>query len=471
MFTDAKRLQQILKNLLSNAFKFTHHGQVTLTIEPAQAGWSADNEELNRAARGAGVLRDATPASASRRTSSRSSSRRSSRPTARTSRKYGGTGLGLAISRELSRLLGGEIRLVEHAAARAARSRSTCRRPTRRRVRAQPAAGEPAAERRRASRANAPPRPSPSGELAGSRAARRRPAEHASLVNEVGDDRDDIQPGDRVAADRRERPGFARFLLETAREKGFKGLVTSLGAAALALAREYKPDRDHAGHLPARHRRLARARPAQERPLHAAHPGVRHLDRRGARARASTPARWPSSPSRSSARTCSTPCLRTLLDVSISGRASALLVGRSEAPQRTRSSSAVGGDDVEVTTAADAGRVRRLQPSSEFDCVIVEPQLGVEPGRRSTALRELQLRGRPAAGDPVDGRADGRRRCGMHASFDTITVRDGALARAAARPVALCSCTGASTHLPERAAPHARGPAPVRQRARRQARC
>src|SRR5207253_4603989 len=47
--TDAKRLQQIIKNLLSNAFKFTHHGQVTLTVEPAHGGWGAGNEELNRA--------------------------------------------------------------------------------------------------------------------------------------------------------------------------------------------------------------------------------------------------------------------------------------------------------------------------------------------------------------------------------------------------------------------------------------
>src|SRR5207237_8319170 len=41
MFTDAKRLQQIIKNLLSNAFKFTHHGQVTLTVESARGGWSS----------------------------------------------------------------------------------------------------------------------------------------------------------------------------------------------------------------------------------------------------------------------------------------------------------------------------------------------------------------------------------------------------------------------------------------------
>src|SRR5438874_5854091 len=50
MYTDAKRLQQIIKNLLSNAFKFTHHGQVTLAVERADGGWSRDNEELNRAA-------------------------------------------------------------------------------------------------------------------------------------------------------------------------------------------------------------------------------------------------------------------------------------------------------------------------------------------------------------------------------------------------------------------------------------
>src|SRR5262249_51273742 len=46
MFTDAKRLQQIIKNLLSNAFKFTHQGQVALTATLADSGWSSDNDEL-----------------------------------------------------------------------------------------------------------------------------------------------------------------------------------------------------------------------------------------------------------------------------------------------------------------------------------------------------------------------------------------------------------------------------------------
>jgi CheY-like chemotaxis protein len=61
------------------------------------------------------------------------------------------------------------------------------------------------------------------------------------LVNEVGDDRDHIQPGDSVLLIVENDIGFARFLLDAAREKGFKGLVTSLGAAALVMTREYQP--------------------------------------------------------------------------------------------------------------------------------------------------------------------------------------------------------------------------------------
>src|SRR5205807_10169489 len=49
MQTDAKRLQQILKNLLSNAFKFTEKGGVSLEASPVTQGWSSDHDSLNRA--------------------------------------------------------------------------------------------------------------------------------------------------------------------------------------------------------------------------------------------------------------------------------------------------------------------------------------------------------------------------------------------------------------------------------------
>ena len=110
MQTDAKRLQQILKNLLSNAFKFTEKGKVSLSMSPATEGWNPENETLNRAKSvlafsvtdtGIGIPPDKQQIIFEAFQQADGS----------TSRKYGGTGLGLAISREIARLLGGEIRL------------------------------------------------------------------------------------------------------------------------------------------------------------------------------------------------------------------------------------------------------------------------------------------------------------------------------------------------------------------------
>ena len=229
IYTDAKRLQQIIKNLLSNAFKFTHHGQVTLNIAPAQAGWASDNEDLNRASEvlafsvtdtGIGIAADKQMIIFEAFQQADGS----------TSRKYGGTGLGLAISRELARLLGGEIRLVSNPGRG---STFTLFLPA---IYAQRGRKAPA-ELKLVHDAEALVRlPAP----AAAEAAEGRDFGH--LTNELGDDRAFIQPGDPVALIVENDLGFARSLLETAREKGFKGLVTSLGAAALALTHDYKPD-------------------------------------------------------------------------------------------------------------------------------------------------------------------------------------------------------------------------------------
>src|SRR5262249_4181997 len=206
--TDAKRLQQVLKNLLSNAFKFTERGRVELRMRLAESGWSP---ELNSAKEGGAMVAidvvDTGIGIPSDKQRVVFEAFQQSDGT--TSRKYGGTGLGLSISRELVRLLGGEIRLTSTVGVG---STFTVYLPV-----------------------EAPP------DMAGAPVIETPAHGVRAQAVELEDDRDRLQPGDAVVLIVDDDVNFCRVLLDLAHQEGFKGIVALGGKEALALAREYRP--------------------------------------------------------------------------------------------------------------------------------------------------------------------------------------------------------------------------------------
>ncbi|OKH16128.1 hybrid sensor histidine kinase/response regulator [Fischerella major NIES-592] len=212
IYTDAKRLQQILKNLLANAFKFTERGEVSLQIFVAKQGWSSDQEKLNRADRVIGfAVRDTGIGIAPEKQKIIFEAFQQADGT--TSRKFGGTGLGLSISREITRLFGGEIKLVSSPGEG---STFTLYLP-------QPLSG--AGEMGRKTSPHHPTTPPP----------------HHTPITPVIDDRNNIQPGDRTLLIVEDDTKFARILLDMVRQNEFKGIVAHSGNTGLALAQQYQP--------------------------------------------------------------------------------------------------------------------------------------------------------------------------------------------------------------------------------------
>ncbi|HUO32784.1 MAG TPA: response regulator, partial [Bryobacteraceae bacterium] len=239
--TDAKRLQQVLKNLLSNALKFTERGSVRLSVQRASAGWSSNHPVLSRVKSviafsvidtGIGIPQD----------KQRIIFEAFQQADGTTSRKYGGTGLGLSISRELTRLLGGEIRL---QSAPGVGSTFTLYLPQTYVAQVSPA--EPAM-RQVTSAENLGAQTSASA--AGIRENRTLdillPTPSATPVAvvhdiEIDDDRNLIHPGDPVLLIVEDDVTFARILVELAHERNVRALVALRGSVALTLAREFVP--------------------------------------------------------------------------------------------------------------------------------------------------------------------------------------------------------------------------------------
>ncbi len=223
--TDSKRLQQVVKNLLSNAFKFTETGSVTIHISQPSSGWNETNDSLNRANGGVLAFSVLDTGIGIPTDKQQIIFEAFQQADGSTSRKYGGTGLGLAISREISLMLGGEIRLEsQHGRG----SRFTLFLPA--------VYTAPKSARRQMN-----------GERIGQRIVTESQhslaeiPEPGRLTNEFGDDRDGLSNGEPVLLVVDNDRAFASYLMEAAHAQGFKVLVTARGGAAISLARQYRP--------------------------------------------------------------------------------------------------------------------------------------------------------------------------------------------------------------------------------------
>jgi len=209
--TDEKRLQQIVLNLLSNAFKFTSDGDVVLSFGVQRTGRSGNGsagDALSIAVTdtGIGIPED----------KQKLIFEAFQQADGTTSRKYGGTGLGLSISREIARLLGGELQVESSPGAGSTFTLII------------PFEG---------------PAKTPAPQIAPVIAIEEPsvPAEVAPQPEFV-DDRDTIHSGDRVVLIVEDDVTFGGLLLGLARAAGLKAVLSSSGSGTLALARKLMPD-------------------------------------------------------------------------------------------------------------------------------------------------------------------------------------------------------------------------------------
>ncbi len=212
--TDKMRLEQILKNLLSNALKFTQKGSVTLSAGPSAT--RKNFIEFSVRDTGIGIPEDKHQLIFEAFQQADGSTRR----------KYGGTGLGLSISRELSKLLGGEINLLSIP------DDGSEFKVTIPQFKMEPVAETPVRENPVHEN---PPVSSPF------RHQQDTVLTLSDIPAEIPDDRDNLAAGDKVLLIVEDDTFFAASLLDFSRKKGYKGIVAVSGDAAIRMAQSYRP--------------------------------------------------------------------------------------------------------------------------------------------------------------------------------------------------------------------------------------
>ena len=393
IYTDGQRLQQVLRNLLGNAFKFTAQGSIALTVRVAEKGRRFNNRALDAAEQvlafavadtGIGIAKD----------KQRLIFEAFQQADGTTSRKYGGTGLGLSISREIARLLGGEIRVESTPGAG---STFTLFLPVRYEAPAESAS------------ATAASRPSPFGRrttaLSGEVAAPALAAPAAVEVEEavpaevpapqIPDDRETIGTGDRTVLVVENDAIFARVLLDMAREHGFKGLVALDGETGVRLAHAFRPDAITLDiDMPGLDGWAVLDRLK-------GHPDTRHIpvhiisgtDRRTEGLRAGALA-YLEKPAEAGALADAFGRIAGFID----RRVRSLLVVEDDAAQRTSIVELVGHDDVDITAVDSAEAALAELERRRFDCMVLDlglrdmsgfdllEQVKKDPAKRETPI-------------------------------------------------------------------------------------
>ncbi len=204
---DRRRLEQVLKNILSNAIKFTERGEVSLEVDNASEGHLAF------------AIRDTGIGIAIDQQSIIFEPFRQADGTA--DRKYGGTGLGLSISRELVRLMGGSIQVSSEAGRGSVFTVTLPNHPVidhRRTIASAPEAWAPS--------------PAPASRTSAASSVKKSP---------IPDDRATLKAGVRTILIVDDDESFAKILLELAHELDFQGLAATTAEEALGLALQFQP--------------------------------------------------------------------------------------------------------------------------------------------------------------------------------------------------------------------------------------
>ena len=246
LYTDAKRLQQVIKNLLSNAFKFTESGSVRIHIEPVTSGWNQTNEALTYAVGGVLAISVTDTGIGISPDKQQIIFEAFQQADGSTSRKYGGTGLGLAISREISRLLDGEIQLTSTPGTGSTfilyvptiyvsrDSNSPQRLAIPALIAAAPAVAPAVVS------ASAPVRADNTNGYDGNLATTGN-TELGPTLDEIGDDRALIAAGDFVLIVIDNDLAFASLLKDICHAHGLKVIIATSGGTAISLTRQFRP--------------------------------------------------------------------------------------------------------------------------------------------------------------------------------------------------------------------------------------